>query len=514
VDDRLNWRMFGPVLMVCLTVYLFSAKGNVEISDTAYSLQTAQAIVNHGKLDIPFVEGSTLRGVDGRSYSKYGFGLPLYYIPWVATSNLLSRSTGLPLREFTGFMISFANIPFAILTLLLFAKLLKLFGVAGVYTWLILLGLGLGTLTWRYAVYDFSEGMQMCLLVLAVYGVARGTPKAVISGGLGFAALFLVKILYAVFFPLFLVYLLTQQKELRDRIRSAALFTVPFVLAGCSVAWLNVVRFGNPLESGYGSQAHMFFPLQLWHTVPELLGSLDKGLFIYCPILVLGIFGWKEFASRYRPAAVLCGGLIIGNLILAGAWYWWEGGWAWGPRFLVPTIPLWLLPAAFWFERRRSRAMSWILVLFTLTSITMQIPGILVKDNEIHVIKKQILTAEEQRSAPSNYVAACILLWHKLSERNELYRVSEFHIPGDRELNLTGWSTFIGLNIWTEQVARRMNMPNLRWLPLVAFFLLAYLAMKVWSMRKESLVDEKGCSLDTTALGCKDLLIIQTRQID
>ena len=88
--ELLGKRMFRQVLTVCLLVCMFSAKGYIEVSDTAFSLQTAQAIVTHGQLDIPYVEGATLRGPDGRSYSKYGLGLPLYYVPWVAASDALS----------------------------------------------------------------------------------------------------------------------------------------------------------------------------------------------------------------------------------------------------------------------------------------------------------------------------------------------------------------------------------------------------------------------------------------
>jgi len=470
--------MLWRVLTVCLLVYIFSAKGYIEVTDTTVSLQTAQAIVSHGKVDIPYSEGYTLRGPDGRSFSKYGFGLPLYYIPWVATGDALSRFTHLPALDLTGFLISFASIPFAILALVLFAKLLKLFGVTGVYVWLFPLVLGLATLTWAYATCDFSEQMQMGLLLLAVYGVVRRTPQAMISGAVGFAALFLVKLVYAAFFPLFLLYLITRPGDLQHRVRSAALFTFPFVLAGCFVAWLNAVRFGNPLESGYGSEASQFLPLQLWHTVPQLLGSLDKGLFIYCPILILGVLGWKEFASRYRPEALLCGGLIVANLILAGAWHSWVGGWSWGPRLLVPAIPLWLLPAAFWIGRQQSRAAFWLLAALTLASIIVEIPGVLVKDQEIHHIKEVMLTANEQRLAPSDYLTAWILLKHKLSVGNEVYRVSEFHIPGDREFDLTQYRTFIGLNVWTEQVARQMKKPVLRWLPVLPFLLIGYLAIK------------------------------------
>jgi hypothetical protein len=475
----LGERVYRQVLALCLLVYIFSAKGYIEVSDTSFSLQTAQAIVAHGRLDIPYSEGATLRGPDGRSYSKYGIGLALYYVPLVVASDALSNFTRLPEPELTGFLISFANIPFGLLALVMFSRLLRQFGVSGVSAWLLPLGLGLGTLAWRYAGYDFSEEMQMGLLMLAVYGVARGTPKAIAGGGAGFAGLFLVKILYAAFFPLFLVYLTMRPGSLRQRIHNATLFTFPFVLAGCLVAWLNAARFGNPLESGYGGEARMFFPWQLWRTIPQLLGSLDKGLLIFCPILILGFFGWREFASRHRPEAVLYAGLIVGNLILAGAWYSWGGAWSWGPRLLVPVIPLWLLPAAFWIARRRSRAPIWILALLTLTSILVQIPGILVKDQEIHQIKENVLTAHEQRSAPSDYVMACMLLRHKLAERNEVYRVSEFGIPGERELDLTRFRTFIGLNVWTEQAARQIKRPALRWLPLLALFPVGYLATRV-----------------------------------
>jgi len=479
VNEYLGERTFRQVLAICLVVYIFSAKGFIEVSDTSFSLQTAQAIVARRQLDIPYAKEDTLTGPDGRNYSKYGVGLPLYYIPWVVASNTLSKVTHLPAPELTGFLVSFANIPFAMLTLILFARLLTLFGMTGISTWLLPLGLGLGTLMWRYAGYDFSEEMQMGLLLLAVYGVIRGTPKAIIGAGIGFAVLFLVKLVYVAFFPIFLGYLITRPGEFRQRMRSVALFALPFVLAGCFVAWLNVVRFGNPFESGYGSEARQFLPSQLWHSVPQLLVSLDKGLFIFCPLLILGVFGWKEFASKYRPEAVLCGGVLIGNLILAGAWHSWQGGWSWGPRLLVPAIPLWLLPAGFWLARRQSRAVFWTFVLLTAISIISQIPGVLVRDQEIHDIKENMLTTEEQRVAPSDYVAAGILLRHKLIVRNEVYRTSEFHIPGDRELDLTQYRSLMGLNVWTEQVARQMNKPFLRWLPVLALLLIVYLAIRI-----------------------------------
>src|SRR6202007_249834 len=99
------------------------------------------------------------------------------------------------------------------------------------------------------------------------------------------------------------------------------------------------------------------------------------------------------------------------------------------------------------------------LAALTLASVIVQIPGVLVKDQEIHHIKEVMLTANEQSSAPSDYLTGWILLRHKLSVGNEVYRVSEFHIAGDRQFDLTQYRTFIGLNVWTEQVARQMHKP-------------------------------------------------------
>ena len=71
------------LLMVFALVYLFTAKGYLEVSDTFSSLQTAEAIVTQGRLDIPSTVEASLTGTDGRSYSKYGIGLPLAFVPEV-----------------------------------------------------------------------------------------------------------------------------------------------------------------------------------------------------------------------------------------------------------------------------------------------------------------------------------------------------------------------------------------------------------------------------------------------
>jgi hypothetical protein len=472
---RTRWHL----LLLCLVIYLVTAKGYLTVSDTSFSVQTAEAIVDRGQLDIPYGSGGTLTWRDGRSYSKYGIGLPLYYIPIVAIAKPLSRVAKLPNEEMIWFLISFASIPFAILTLVFFAKLLRLLGIAEIYACLMLVGLGLGTLAWPYAVSDLSEAMQMSLLIVTVYGVMRRSYPALAAAGIAFAWLILVKVIYVVTFPVFVVYLFTRPGELRHRIKILALLTVPFLAACCFLAWMNVVRFGSPFESGYGGEAERFFPSQMWHTIPQLMLSLNKGLFVFCPILILGILGWKDFFKRHRAEASLCLALIVVNLLWSASWWSWVGGWSWGPRLLVPTIPLWFLPGGFLLQKVQSKRRVYIFALVTLIAMLLQIPGVLVKDQEIHQIKEGMLTPAEQTAAPSDYVAAYILLKHKLFSHNEIYPRSELGIPGNTNLDLEKYRTFQGLNLWTELSARQFHKSAIRWIPIVGLLIVLWLAIQI-----------------------------------
>ena len=461
-------------------LYFFSAKGYVEVSDTAFSIQTAEAIVTRDKLDIPFQEMGTLKGTDGLSYSKYGIGLALYYVPIVALGHVLSWLTGFPEEHLTGFLISFANIPFALFTLYLFGRCLKQLGISlATANWMVV-GLGCGTLCWKYAVYDFSEVMQACLLLLVFTCVLENTKASILVGGMALGGLILVKLVHVVFLPVFLLYLFVLPDiTWLQRIRKVALFSVPIGPFILLIAFLNYVRFGSPLESGYGGEASQFHLTQLWWTVPSLLCSLDKGLFIFCPILILEWLGWPAFVRRQPLFATLCITIILVNLLLAGAWHSWVGGWSWGPRLLVPAIPLWLLPAAFWLDSPSGQHKKKIIFTGVLMiSVVAQVPGVMIKDQQIHHIKQDVFTPVEREFAAADYPAAWILLWHKM-RKPEIYQVSEFGVQGNREMDLSGYPTFQGQNLWTEHVARRFNRPFIRWLPLAGLMAIGFLLFRL-----------------------------------
>jgi hypothetical protein len=108
------------------------------------------------------------------------------------------------------------------------------------------------------------------------------------------------------------------------------------------VSW---VRWGSALDFGHHRPDEAFdFPAPLG--LYGLLLSPGKGVFLYAPILLLAFVYAGAMWRRGRAEVVLVLGITLGYLALYCRWYDWMGGLAWGPRFLVPLIPLWVACSA------------------------------------------------------------------------------------------------------------------------------------------------------------------------
>src|SRR5574341_773195 len=82
-----------------------------------------------------------------------------------------------------------------------------------------------------------------------------------------------------------------------------------------------------------------------------LLASPGKSIFIYSPVVLLGVIGWPAFYRRHSILAATLLLLSAALLFSLRTSNWW-GGLTWGPRFLVPLLPVALLPALELFPRR------------------------------------------------------------------------------------------------------------------------------------------------------------------
>jgi len=138
----------------------------------------------------------------------------------------------------------------------------------------------------------------------------------------------------------------------KNRVLSAALYSVlPTLAVGLYLGW-NHLRFGSFLETGYpqlseGARTVSGFGERFWRGFYGLTWSPGEGLFIFAPSALLGLI----LAGPYLARTGLRGLTILLLPVLAVFFYskynYWEGGYSWGPRYLVPAAACWVLPLAF-----------------------------------------------------------------------------------------------------------------------------------------------------------------------
>jgi hypothetical protein len=77
-----------------------------------------------------------------------------------------------------------------------------------------------------------------------------------------------------------------------------------------------------------------------------LIFSFNKGIVFYAPLLVLVPVGLWVMRRSQGGEAMLIAGATLAYICLFAKFYNWGGGWSWGPRYLMPMVPLLMVPVA------------------------------------------------------------------------------------------------------------------------------------------------------------------------
>lgn len=323
-----------------LCVYLASAGGRIVASDEHTMFLLTRSLVEERSFAIP--EGNAERGPDGRLYAKAGLGQALasapFYVLGRATAELLPEGLrGFVTRGATSLLSPVAG-ALAILALVL--VLLEM-GLGPRASLALAAVAAFGTPLWVYAKLYLAEALLASALTLELLGVIRlrhrGGAGAASLAAFGLGLALLTK--YAIA-PVALALFLPALPPLR---RWRAL--VPAVLvAGSFVAaalLYNHARTGSWWGSGYGRQGTLdAFRTPLWVGLYGLVLSSGKGILWFAPVVFLAPAG---FVAWWRQERALAAGVLLGvisTFLLYAGFEHWAGDGSWGPRYVVPLLPL------------------------------------------------------------------------------------------------------------------------------------------------------------------------------
>jgi hypothetical protein len=321
------------------------------------------------------------RGPDGRIYSQYAAAPSLVSMPGVWVRNALTHKTDKDRHFWLVITSHVASACFGALTCVLFFGLCRRLGASPWAATAGTLTLAFATMVIVYARSPFSEILQTA----AVLGFASAliatvdTPSRKQALYLGaWAGLVLnAKAVLALALVGGGVHLLLALRADRAALLRVLGWSLLAALPGLALfLYYNYVRWGDPLDTGYGATLSLLDE-HPFNGLYGLLLSPGKSLFLYSPPLVLGVFASVRFAREHRgPArALACVGLP--PLLFYACMLSWSGDWCWGPRYLTYLVPLLLVPAVIsgWPSYVRSRAAAGAAAVLVVAGLGVQVLG-------------------------------------------------------------------------------------------------------------------------------------------
>ena len=307
-------------------------------------------------------------GLDGKPYAPYGplaavLAVPHHLAGRALASMLgierLPRAKGLAWVIFIGGVTMLATATAAALAVVGFHRAAIALGTSSRIALLLSLLLGGATVLWPYGTSLFSEAFLAAAFIWAgAFLIEARTAERPAGRVTAAAALIVVagltKLTSLVFAPAFVVAILAERSiDSKRRTQAAvAIGTAIAIAAAVQLGW-NQYRFGTPFEFGYdwretipAPPARAFALSELPRGVAVLLFAPGKSLFVWAPMLVLSLLNARVVWERDRAMAIGLAAAVGAGLLVFGAYMFPEGGYAHGPRHLVPIVPLLALALA------------------------------------------------------------------------------------------------------------------------------------------------------------------------
>jgi hypothetical protein len=413
------------------------------VSDTAYSVETAKSLFYRHTFaieknwELRFAEP----GRGGRYYSKFGLGYALSFLPQIAIAHLLSSVIPLDRKYIEQTVISFTNTVYAACTAVALFVLMSILGYRRRRALVTVVCIAASSVLLPYSKIIQSETMTAFMLVLFLIMAASDrfiTPRRGFVLGIIYAMLYFIKPVTIIFGSVIGLYVVIRFFQKRATVAGVAAFCCMAALPLAAIFSFNWYRFGSIVRFGYGEQQFQF-STPIFEGLAGFLFAPSKSMFLFSPLLVFCLMGFKGFYERHRHIALCIGGIGILYLILFSKWFDWKGGWAWGPRLIVPAIVIMHVVLVEFIDREKIKRSAVLLFgAVMLVSTGVQFLGSMVSYQQVHYFCSGPFSIKN-----SQIEVAEKLFMHKIQGKKEQYPCEMFHlncdsIPYERDGKLFG----------------------------------------------------------------------------
>ncbi len=357
-------RLYGILILAALlfSVYTFTNAGRLHIVDEASLFAVTESIGQRAQVDTNAIAwtqwvnspGEVLGafGPSGEVYSKKGPAPAFLAVPWYLVLRLLTL-LNIQVGLLQGALLWNGVVTsFTAGLLWLTAVRLRYSDRTGLRLGLLF---GLATIAWPYATQYFGEPLSAFSLLLAFHGILSwketGRAHWMVLAGVGAGVTVATVTAHALLVALLSLYAMavwwmrrrTATVNLRATLAAALAYVLPIVAAAGLLLLYNWMRFGSAFDTGYHFASGEGFTTPIWQGLWGLLFSPYRSVFLHTPLLIASFVAVVPFTRRHRPEGIVIAALSLVLVGMYSMWWMWWGGYAWGPRFLVPLTPLWVL---------------------------------------------------------------------------------------------------------------------------------------------------------------------------
>lgn len=363
----------------------FFASGYVDSQDGLQYLTVARRFYYDGTFEMPeesFDENganihmSDIEGIDGKIFSVTGLGYSLSLLPAVVFEDFFLNVTNV--EPITAFplqhdwpVLLFASMTNAfwgavlVVGMVQYFEVLKIDRKRAIFLTLLLF---ISSNLFVYAKHTFAQMMFTAALFhtflqVKVFSLSD-EKKHLMYAGLWYGIVVISYNLTYTFpiIPLGLFYVVSTKKDLS--LQSVKKICVEGVVGLLGLLpflglykWFNTVRFGSHFADSVSSGVTQSLSLPPAYVIVEgfwgLLFSPGKSIFLFTPVLIVLVLFWFKLKRQLLPEIIAAASLFliylwfIGTLLGGEDFLVWHGDSSWGPRYLLPTLPLFLILCGF-----------------------------------------------------------------------------------------------------------------------------------------------------------------------